>query len=93
MRARRYFLMSLFVMVVMASDATILPPKWELVETTAAPVIEKTHPDVVANRIFAGFETGQYQRINTSITRRTKQCPGVDWDLVTRAALWRAPNS
>jgi len=83
-------------MVVMASDATILPPKWELVETTAVPVIENTHPDVVANCIFAGFETGQYQRINNTFYYTANElgmCPGVDWDLVTRAALWRAPNS
>ena len=33
-------------------------PKWELVETTTAPVIGPDHPDVVKHSIYAGFETG-----------------------------------
>ena len=40
------------------------PPRWELVETGALPVIGQKHPDVVKHTILSGFETGQFQRIN-----------------------------
>ena len=43
-----------------------------------------------------GFETGQYQRIGDTFYYTANElgmCPGVVWDLVTRAALWSAPNS
>ena len=43
-----------------------------------------------------GFETGQYQRINDTfyyMANELGMCPGVVWDLVTRAALWSASNS
>ena len=43
-----------------------------------------------------GFETGQYQRINDTYYYTANElgmCPHVTWDLVTRAALWSAPNS
>jgi hypothetical protein len=66
------------------------------VETSALPVIGKTHPDVVKHSIYSGFETGQYQRINDTFYYTANElgmCPHVLWDLVTRAALWSAPNS
>ena len=69
-------------------------PKWELVETGALPVIGPSHPDVT-NQIYDGFETGQYQRINGTYYLAVNElgmCQGKVWDLVTRAALWTAPN-
>ena len=71
-------------------------PKWELVSTAPLPVIGSKHPDVVSASILAGFETGQYQRINGTFYLTANElgmCAGVVWDLVTRAALWSAPNS
>lgn len=71
-------------------------PKWELVSTAPLPVIGSKHPDVVSTSILTGFETGQYQRINDTYYLTANElgmCAGVVWDLVTRAALWSAPNS
>jgi hypothetical protein len=71
-------------------------PKWELVSTEPLPVIGQKHPDVVSASILTGFETGQYQRINDTFYYTANElgmCGGVVWDLVTRAALWSAPNS
>ena len=73
-------------------------PKWELVHTIQEPVIGRTHPDVIAHTIQSGFETGQYFRLNgtyyyTANELGTCPHPGVLWDLVTRAAVWSAPNS
>jgi hypothetical protein len=71
-------------------------PKWELVYTAPLPVIGSKHPDVVSASILTGFETGQYQRINDTYYLTANElgmCAGVVWDLVTRAALWSAPNS
>ena len=73
-------------------------PKWELVEAEAQPVIGRTHPDVIAHSIQSGFETGQYFRLNGTfyyVANELGTCdhPGILWDLVTRAAVWSAPNS
>jgi len=61
---------------------------------TPTPVIGRAQ--AAAHGIFAGFETGQYQRIGDTFYYTANElgmCPGVVWDLVTRAALWSAPNS
>jgi hypothetical protein len=71
-------------------------PIWELVSVEPLPVIGSKHPDVVSASILTGFETGQYQRINDTFYYTANElgmCAGVVWDLVTRAALWSAPNS
>ena len=69
-------------------------PQWETVEATPTPLIDKEQG--AAHGIFAGFETGQYQRIGDTFyitANELGMCRGVVWDLVTRAALWSAPNS
>ena len=71
-------------------------PRWELVTASVLPVIGPKHPDVISHTIMNGFETGQYQRINATFFYTANElgmCPGMVWDLVTRAALWSAPNS
>lgn len=71
-------------------------PEWELVSTAPLPVIGSKHPDVLSASILTGFETGQYQRINDTYYLTANElgmCANVVWDLVTRAALWSAPNS
>ncbi len=71
-------------------------PKWELVSIAPHPVIGSKHPDAISASILTGFETGQYQRINDTFYLTANElgmCAGVVWDLVTRAALWSAPNS
>jgi len=71
-------------------------PQWELVETSAEPVIGPMHADVLSHGIFNGFETGQYWRSGAAFYYTANElgmCKGVAWDLVTRAALWTAPNS
>ena len=63
-------------------------------EATPAPLIDRAQG--AAHGIFAGFETGQYQRIGDTFYMTANElgmCKGVVWDLVTRASLWSAPNS
>lgn len=69
-------------------------PQWQTVMATPTPLIDQQH--AAAYGIFAGFETGQYQRIGDTFYMTVNElgmCRGVVWDLVTRAALWSAPNS
>ena len=71
-------------------------PQWEIVEVSQVPVIGMDTPDVKKWNIHNGFETGQYQRLGNTFYYTANElgmCEGVYWDVVTRAALWSAPNS
>lgn len=86
------------VLLVMLSVVTSAPtasqtPQWEVVSSSAEPVIGPTQ--AVPHGIYQGFETGQYIKVGAVhyyVANELGLCEHVTWDRTTRAALWSAPN-
>ena len=83
----------LFAALSLGAAAASLAPRWEVVSSTAEPVIGPSQ--CAPHGIYQGFETGQYtfhQGTHYLVVNELGLCEHVTWDKTTRAALWSAPS-